>query len=96
MKKQEIEKLQEKYGVKKLQELINTGVAWRLEGAVGREAMAALKEGSCTLPENAQTDYWGNRVPSLNEVKPGTTGSFQNAQDFWSNIGESSELHQSH
>lgn len=57
------------------QELINTGMAWKLEGAVGRQAMAFIEAGLCSLGEESHVDYWGNRVPSKHEVQPGTKGS---------------------
>lgn len=57
------------------QELVNTGVAWQLEGHVGRTAMALIKAGKIMLGEVAYKDYWGNRVPSRFEVQPGSVGS---------------------
>lgn len=63
-----------------LQELIDSGMAWRLEGSVGREAMDAIEAGVCVLGESGHTDYWGNYVPSRYEVKPGTKGSFEYAE----------------
>lgn len=57
------------------QELINTGMAWRLEGHVGRTAMRLIEDGLCTLGENGHSDYYGNYVPSKHEVEPGTKGS---------------------
>ena len=57
------------------QELVNTGIAWQLEGYVGRTAMDLIKEGRIMLGEVATKDYWGNRVPSRYDVEPGTKGS---------------------
>ena len=57
------------------QELINSGQAWTLEGAVGREAMALIEAGQCILGPQGHYDYWGNYVPSRYEVEPGTKGS---------------------
>lgn len=57
------------------QALIDSGDAWRLEGSVGRNAMALIEAGKCTLGPEAHLDYWGNRIPSKFEVKPGTKGS---------------------
>jgi hypothetical protein len=65
--------------VEGLQALINSGTAWRLEGSVGRAAMAAIEAGDCILGEEAHYDYWGNRVPSRYEVEPGTKGSVEYA-----------------
>ncbi len=58
-----------------LQELIDSGMAWRLEGAVGRACMAAIMAGECMLGPVAHTDYYGNYVPSRYEIRPGSPGS---------------------
>jgi hypothetical protein len=58
-----------------LQELINSGAAWCLEGSVGRAAMDAINAGACMLGETGHRDYWGNYVPSRHEVQAGTKGS---------------------
>ena len=60
-----------------LQNLINSGMAWRLEGRVGREAMRALEAGDCMLGTERQRDYYGNMVPSRYDVAPGSKGSRQ-------------------
>lgn len=86
MKIQDITKLQEANGVSELQELINTGTAWKLEGSVGRAAMDALRSGACMLPETAHRYYWGNRIPSRHEVKEGTQGSLQNCISYWEGV----------
>lgn len=62
-----------------LQDLINNGAAWRLEGSVGRAAMRAIEGGRCVLGETGHRDYWGNYVPSRTEVQPGTKGSVEYA-----------------
>lgn len=61
--------------VENMQELINTGTAWKLEGSVGRSAMALIENGECMLGEEGHRDYWGNYVPSRHEVKAGSKGS---------------------
>lgn len=61
--------------VENMQELINTGTAWKLEGSVGRSAMALIESGECMLGEEGHRDYWGNYVPSRHEVKAGSKGS---------------------
>lgn len=63
------------------QHLIDTGDAWRLEGHVGRTAMGLIEAGQCVLGEEGHRDYWGNYVPSRHEVKPGTKGSIEYAQE---------------
>jgi hypothetical protein len=57
------------------QGLIDSGMAWKLEGSVGRTAMDLIEQGLCTLGEEGHRDYWGNYVPSKHEVQPGTKGS---------------------
>ena len=59
-----------------IQRLINTGMAWRLEGSIGRECMRAIEAGRAMLGTEAIRDYWGNVVPSRYDVKPETKGSF--------------------
>lgn len=63
-----------------LQGLIDSGMAWRLEGSVGRAAMAAIEDGVCVLGETGHRDYWGNYIPSRYEVVPGTKGSVEYAE----------------
>lgn len=60
-----------------LQRAINSLVAWRMQGHYGRTMMQALKDGHCMLGTRHTRDYWGNRIPSRDEVKPGTMGSFE-------------------
>ena len=61
--------------VESMQGLINSGMAWRLEGSVGRAAMGLIHSGECMLGEEGHTDAYGNYVPSRTEVKAGTSGS---------------------
>lgn len=65
-----------------VQNLINTGMAWRLEGSVGRSCMSAIKNGQAILGPEGHRDYWGSYVPSRHEVKRGTLGSVQYANDI--------------
>ena len=64
-----------------LQTLINTGMAWRLEGFIGRQAMDCIEAGQCVLGEVGYRDYWGNYVPSRYEVREGTKGSVDYAKE---------------
>lgn len=59
-----------------IQRLVNTGMAWRMEGAIGRECMRAIEAGRAMLGTEAHRDYWGNVVPSRYDVVAGTKGSF--------------------
>jgi hypothetical protein len=58
-----------------MQALVDSGMAWRLEGSVGREAMSLIEQGLLMLGPEAHVDYWGNRVPARHEVQPGSVGS---------------------
>ena len=58
-----------------MQRVINEGSGWRMQGSMGRSMMAAIEGGWCMLGREPTTDYWGNRIPSRTEVKPGTKGS---------------------
>lgn len=58
-----------------MQSMIDSGMCWRMEGAMGREAMSMIEDGTCMLGEEGHRDYWGNYVPSRYEVEPGTKGS---------------------
>ena len=83
MRIQTIKKLQRENGLEELQGWINSGMAWKLEGSVGRSAMACLENGACMLPLEAHYDYYGSRVPGRNELKKGTKGTYQNSVRFW-------------
>ena len=88
MNYQSITKLQKEFGFAELQNLINTGQAWKMEGSVGREAMQALEVGACMLPKQDYYDYYGNTVPSRDKLKPGTKGTYQNSKQYWSKVHE--------
>lgn len=81
-----IKKLQAKHGYDQMQELIDSGMAWRLEGAIGRAASDALAVGACYLPTSSRPNSYGGRVPSRYMVKPGTKGSWKNTVSFYKNI----------
>ena len=70
------------------QELINTGQAWRMEGSVGRQAMALIEAGICALGESDHRDYYGNHVPSRDQVQEGTKGSVQFVHDHGNEVIE--------
>jgi hypothetical protein len=66
-----------------LQEAIDTGMAWKLEGSYGRAAMQALEDGACVLPDTAHRDYYGNQVPPFWALQPGTKGTIENAERYY-------------
>jgi len=78
----------DKKTVRQYQKLINSGMAWKLEGSVGRFAMNLIENGYCSLGVKGHRDYYGNYVPSRYEVQKGTKGSIQ----FVKNSQNSREL----
>ena len=81
-----ITRLQKFYGFDGIQNLINNGQVWSMEGSMGREASRLLGSGACMLPKVFKVDYYGNRIPSIDVVKKGSKGSFKNSQDFWDGV----------
>jgi hypothetical protein len=63
-----------------IQRAINTGM-WGLQGSYGRTMMAAISSGRCLLGPNAARDYYGNVIPSRDDVKQGTKGSIGFVED---------------
>lgn len=74
--------------IKTYQALINNGQAWRLEGHVGRTAMRLIEDGICALGKSDYRDYYGNYIPSRDQVKEGTKGSVRFVHDHGNEIVE--------
>ena len=66
-----------------LQSSIDSGLCWKLEGSFGRAAMEALESGACILGKEPQKDYYGNIVPSYNQVAKGSKGSLERAFEYY-------------
>jgi len=56
---------------------INSGTAWSMQGSYGRTMMATIESGQCMLGRDQARDYYGNTIPSRDDVKQGTKGSYQ-------------------
>lgn len=82
----QIEALQKGYRVTPMQKQINSGLCWHLEGSQGRFAADLLEAGICMLPKHVCKDYYGNTIPSRDNLKPGTKGTFKNSQNFWQKV----------
>lgn len=65
-----------------MQELINNGQAWQMEGSVGRTAMDLIEQGACMLGEESHRNAYGGYVPSRTEVKAGTKGSAEYVKKY--------------
>ena len=63
------------------QHLVNTGEAWTLEGHVGRTAHALIESKRIALGVEPCRDFWGNRVPSRDEIEPGYPGAAEFARE---------------
>jgi hypothetical protein len=57
-----------------MQRTINAGT-WGLQGSFGRAMMDAISSGQCLLGTSDARDYYGNHIPSRDQVKDGTKGS---------------------
>jgi len=60
-----------------LQRAINSGTAWSMQGSYGRAMMDAITHGHCMLGRDQCRDYYGNVIPSRDDVQQGTKGSYQ-------------------
>jgi len=60
-----------------LQRAINSGAAWSFQGSYGREMMRAIEAGFCMLGRDQCRDYYGNAIPSRDDVQKGTKGSYK-------------------
>lgn len=69
--------------IEQMQDWIDKGYAWSMEGAVGREAMRGLESGMYFLPNQSFTNPYGQHIPSREEIRIGTEGSLDNAYDFY-------------
>jgi hypothetical protein len=83
---EQITALQKGYRVTAVQDNINSGQCWMMEGSVGRFAMSMLESGVCVLPDTPHRDYYGSMVPARTQVKAGSTGSVENACKFWQQV----------
>lgn len=60
-----------------MQRAINDGVAWKFQGSYGRSMMEAIRSGYCMLGHTRSSDYYGNVIPSRDDVEEGTKGSYE-------------------
>ena len=60
-----------------IQKAINSGYAWKMQGSYGRTMMDAIRSGYCMLGVHQAQDYYGNTIPSRDDVKEGTQGSYE-------------------
>ena len=77
-----------RYPVRFLQHLIDTGEGWTSESAVGKAIVVALEDGTCVLGPVAHHDYHGRVVPARSDVEPGAKGSLEYANRLRAGRGE--------
>lgn len=63
-----------------IQRAINSGM-WGLQGSYGRSMMDAIRSGYCLLGTSRARDYYGNTIPSRDDVQFGTKGSYEFVAD---------------
>ena len=63
-----------------IQKAINSGM-WGLQGSYGRTMMDAIASGRCMLGQRRASDYYGNVIPSRDDVQFGTKGSYEFVAD---------------
>lgn len=81
----QIKRKQKELDYSEMQRLIDNGSVWGMEGSMGRYAMELLECGACMLPKKAHRDHYGNRIPSRDDLKKGTKGTYQNSVKFYTN-----------
>lgn len=85
MTEQEIRKLQKIEGLDTLQEMIDSGIAWKMEGSVGRSAHSALQNGACFLPEIRHTNACGTVLNKRSDREKGDSGTLEYSSNYWKN-----------
>ena len=83
-----IRQMQKNFGLDKAQKLIEDGTIWQFEGSVGRTASLGLEIGIFFLPDKRTFDYYGNMIPSRDDLVKGTKGTLENAENFWKSVEE--------
>jgi hypothetical protein len=63
--------LSEKDTIKLFQDLVDSGMAWQLQGSYGRQAQAMIDAGVIKLPQTNAADAYGNKVPTQAEYETG-------------------------
>jgi len=91
MNYQQLKAKQKEFNLDHYQDMVNNGSIWSSQGSTGRFFMDLLNTGVLILPKKATYDYYGNRIPSRDDLKQGTKGTFQNAVNFWSNMDADTE-----
>lgn len=80
----EIKKIQRKYGVGKVQELIDSGKAFMIQGDFEELIWSMIYSGACMLPDLVHKNHQGTRIATRAMVPSGSPGSFKRCQSYWS------------
>jgi len=81
-----ITELQKAYNITGMQDSINSGLCWHMEGSYGRSAMNCIEAGICMLPPVPRKDAYGSTIPPRTVLKPGTKGTLENSERFWQQV----------
>ena len=92
MNESKIRSLQKRYGFSLLQDLIDSGEAWKIGGDVTKECMDAIETGACFLAYRSHKVNIFTSVPSRYEVKRGERGSVEWSKQYWSDSWNISKL----
>jgi hypothetical protein len=84
MNERKIKELQKQFNYQMLQDLINSGEAWRIGGETTKNCKEALKSGACYLPYHSIKINIFVTVPSRYQVSPNDYGSMHRSKKFWS------------
>jgi hypothetical protein len=84
MNESKIKELQKQFGYQLIQDLINSGEAWRIGGTSTRKCKEALKSGACHLPQHSIKVNIFVTVPSRYEIEDNDPGSIKRSKEYWS------------
>lgn len=82
----QIKKLQKKYGIAKVQYLIDNGQGFMHNDEFGELVWSMIYSGACMLPTVVHKDYTGRLIAARQMLPVGSIGSFQRSQNYWENF----------
>tara|TARA_R100000734_G_C3271497_1_gene67352 strand:+ start:339 stop:650 length:312 start_codon:yes stop_codon:yes gene_type:complete len=86
MNESKIKSLQRKYNYKIIQDLIDSGEAWKIGGSITQKCKDALQSGACYLPVISHSISIFLVVPSRYEVPKGAVGSIERSKEYWKDL----------
>lgn len=83
MNERKIKELQKQFNYQEIQDLINSGEAWRIGGETTKKCKKALRSGACHLPYHSIKINIFVTVPSRYQVSANEYGSMHRSKEFW-------------